>query len=131
MPWTSDQGSGNSGQQTLSFNTDIPGSNTTKFNYFHVSSMMPGALGPIAAPPPGCGVLPYTSGGAAGKAVYDTCTSISWTLDANLAATENFGIIGNMRNFQLRVIISDGGESAWKDASAAPDFPPMNSSVHR
>lgn len=109
--WTSDQGAKDSGQQTLSFNTDISGSNTTKFNYFHVLPMVAGALGPIATPPAGCGVLPYTSGDAAGKAVYDSCTNISWTLDANLAATENFGIIGNT--------------SIPRDSSVPPG-PPLN-----
>jgi hypothetical protein len=51
--------------------------------------------------PPYCpagftGVVPYRHGPAAGKAVYD-CNVLNrntWVLDANLAATENFGITG-------------------------------------
>jgi hypothetical protein len=85
--WTRDSGS--SGQLTFSFNTGLSGSNTTKYNYFHVLPMTKGLLGPI---PQGKGVVPYLSGPAAGKAVYDTITGESWVLDANLPAENNFGV---------------------------------------
>jgi hypothetical protein len=42
----------------------------------------------------GDGVLLYTSGVAAGKAVYDSRTGVSWPIDANLASREMFGIKG-------------------------------------
>ena len=45
-------------------------------------------LGPI---PPGKGVVPYLSGPAAGRAVYDKVTGLSWTLNANLPAENTFG----------------------------------------
>jgi hypothetical protein len=90
--WTSDLGANNSGEVTFSFNTDLSGANTTRYNYFPV---LPMALGPIGKPPEGTGVLPYTTGPAAWKAVYDTHTGISWPLDANLAAVENFGVTGS------------------------------------
>jgi hypothetical protein len=88
--WTLGQNSG--GEVTFSFNTGLTGANTTKYNYFHV---LPMTLTPIGAPPSGSGVLPYLTGPAAGKAVFDTNTGISWTLDANLAATNRFGLTGD------------------------------------
>jgi hypothetical protein len=85
--WTADTNNG--GEATFSFNTGIRGGNTTQYNFFHVLPMTKTVLGPV---PAGTGVLPYQSGPAAGKAVYDTTTGISWTLNANLPAVENFGV---------------------------------------
>jgi hypothetical protein len=79
----------NGGEATFSFNTGLGGSNTTKYNFFHVLPMTRTVLGPL---PEGSGVLPYSSGPAAGKAVYDTYTGISWTSNANLPAFDNFGV---------------------------------------
>jgi hypothetical protein len=77
------------GEVTFSFNTGIRGENTMKYNLFHVLPMTRTALGPT---PMGTGVLPYRSGPAAGKAVYDTVTGLSWPLNANLPAFDNFGV---------------------------------------
>jgi hypothetical protein len=87
--WTTDSDAG--GEVTFSFNTGLNGANTTKYNYFHVLPMTKDVLG---TPPSGTGVLPYASGIAAGKAVYDNNTGLSWTLDANLAAEETFSVSG-------------------------------------
>jgi hypothetical protein len=88
--WTSDANSG--GEVTFSFNTGLSGANTTKYNYLHV---LPMVQGPIGAPPPGSGIVPYTGDSpAAGKAVYDTITKTTWSLFANLAADYNFGVTG-------------------------------------
>jgi hypothetical protein len=84
--WTTDSGAG--GQTTFTFNTGLHGENTTKYNYFHVLPMTKALLGPV---PPGAGVVPYLSGPGAGKAVYDTNTGVSWPLNANLPAENNFG----------------------------------------
>jgi hypothetical protein len=88
--WTTDTNSG--GQVTFSFNTGIDGSNTTKYNYFHVLPVTHESLG---TPASGSGIVPFISGSGAGKAVYDTHWGVSWTLDANLAAAEKFGVKGN------------------------------------
>jgi hypothetical protein len=85
--WAADQNGG--GEVTFSFNTGIGGANTTKYNLFHVLPMTRTALGPL---PIGTGVLPYRMGPAAGKAVYDTVTGLSWTLNANLPVFDNFGV---------------------------------------
>jgi len=89
--WTSDSNDG--GEVTFSFNTGRSGSNTTKYNYFHVLPMTHEALGALPAGP---GVQFYTSGPAAGKAVYDTGTGLSWVLNANLAQFEHFGVTGTI-----------------------------------
>jgi len=87
--WTSDANpDSTAGQVTFSFNTGLHGSNTTKYNFLHVLPMTASVLGPL---PPGRGVIPYFFGPGAGKAVYDTNTGLSWTLDANLPAHKNFG----------------------------------------
>jgi hypothetical protein len=87
--WAADANSG--GQATFSFNTGLSGGNTTKYNFFHVLAVTPTVLGPL---PTGQGVLPYDSGPAAGRAVYDTLTGLSWTSNANLPAFNNFGVTG-------------------------------------
>lgn len=40
------------------------------------------------------GLITVTTGSAAGKAVYDDVTNLTWLKDANLAATESFGVSG-------------------------------------
>ena len=110
--WTSTLGNDN-GEATFSFNTQLHGSNTTTYNYFYVLPMTKGSLG---TPPCCSGVLPYTSGPAAGLAVYDTTTGYSWALDANLAASNNFGVSGtttitssvNNMTYVVPLIDSDG-----------------------
>jgi hypothetical protein len=92
--WTADPGPGTSGEFTFSFNTGIRGANTVKYNFFHALPMTTDVLGPL---PPGTGVLPYLSGPGAGRAVYDTHTGLSWPLDANLPAFDNFGVTGTIQ----------------------------------
>lgn len=84
-------GSDGGGEKTFAFTIGLRFSNTTKYNYFHMLPMVDGAIG---TPPGGSGVIPYTSGPAAGKAVYDSISGLSWTLDANLAAVRDFGVRG-------------------------------------
>jgi len=86
--WTAKPGDA-SNEYTFSFNTGVSFENTTKYNFFHVLPATKSVLGPI---PAGSGVLPYLSGPAAGKAVYDTGTGLSWTLDANLPAVNAFHV---------------------------------------
>src|SRR5260370_42322868 len=50
--------------------------------------------GAIGKPPAGSGVVPYTTGPAAGKAVYDVHAGRTWALDANLTRSNSFGISG-------------------------------------
>ena len=87
--WSRTPQQGDSGYSTFSFNTGDGGANTTKFNFLHVLPATKDVLGSVSTGPGA--VLPYTSGPGAGKAVFDSLTGLSWTLDANLAATQNFG----------------------------------------
>jgi hypothetical protein len=89
--WTAKPG--DHGQYTFSFDTDVSFENTTKYNYFHVLPMTRSLLGPV---PAGTGVLPYLVGPAAGRAVYDSNTGLSWALDANLPAATAFGTAGTV-----------------------------------
>jgi Protein of unknown function (DUF1566) len=85
--------SGVAGQATFSFNIGIAFANTIKYNYLHVLPMRHGVIGTTI--PTGKGiVVPYSSGSAAGMAVYDKSTQITWVLDANLAASSHFGVSG-------------------------------------
>ncbi len=85
--------SGAAGQATFSFNIGIAFANTVRYNFMHVLPMRHGVIG--AKTPTGSGtVVPYTSGSAAGMAVYDQHTQITWVLDANLAASSSFGVSG-------------------------------------
>lgn len=80
---------GGGGYSTFSFNTGDKGSNTINYNFFHVLPVTKDVLGTVPAGP---GIVrPYISGPGAGKAVLDTNTQLSWTLNANLAAIDNFG----------------------------------------
>ncbi len=131
--WTGDSDGG--GERTFSFATGVRGSNTTKYNYMHVLPMVPGA---IDTPPDGEGVLPYTRGSAAGKAVYDAHTGMSWVLDANLASSHIFGITGtttitsNVNSTALTVPLIDAagtmlfdtahGQGGWLDAMNAANY---------
>lgn len=123
--WTQDTNSG--GEVTMSFLSALQGANTTKYNYLHVLPMATGAIG---TPPTGSGVLPYTNGTASGKAVYDTNTGISWTLDANLAASMNFGLTGtttitsNVNGNVLTVPLIDvDGAMLYGTAVGTPPLP--------
>jgi hypothetical protein len=86
--WTSDSDPV-AGEVTFSFNTGLHGANTTKYNFLHVLPVTSSVLGPL---PRGRGVNFYLGGPGAGRAVYDSNTGLSWTLDANLPARDNFGV---------------------------------------
>ena len=87
--WTSQPQGG--GEKTFSFLTDLTGSNTTQENFFYVLPMITGTIGITES---GSGLVPYISSPAAGKAIYDTATNLTWVLDADLAASKDFGITG-------------------------------------
>ena len=90
-------GTSNGGQEVYSFDNGIQGGTTINDTYFYILPMVPGAIG--TAPSCSSGgaiVVPYTSGPAAGNAVYDCATGFTWPSDANLPASNPFGITGNL-----------------------------------
>ena len=90
-------GSDNGGQEVLSFSAGIQGGVTTQDNYFYTLPMIPGALGiPPSCSSGGPTVVPYTAGPAAGSAVYDCNTKYTWAADGNMAASNVYGISGNV-----------------------------------
>ncbi|MBV9180308.1 MAG: DUF1566 domain-containing protein [Acidobacteria bacterium] len=93
--WSATQG-GQTGQQTYSFLTGQSGSNTTQFNLFHVLAMHRGLLSGSSVQSGARGLSKYAGGPAAGLAVYDAASGISWLLDANLAAIQPFGVSGSV-----------------------------------
>ncbi|HYM21845.1 MAG TPA: hypothetical protein VEU08_01495, partial [Vicinamibacterales bacterium] len=131
--WSSDSG-GSQGEHTFSFATDAHFTNTTKYNFLHVLPMAAGAIG---TPPAGSGLLPYTDGPAAGKAVYDSLTGFSWALDGNLASTHRFGVSSTTtittddgRVLTVPLVDADGamlfdtanGPGGWIDAMNAANY---------
>jgi hypothetical protein len=89
--WSATQG-GQTGQQTFSFLSGQSGSNTTDFNLLHILAMHRGTLSGSSLQSGATGISEYASGPAAGMAVYDIPSAISWLFDANLAATQTFNI---------------------------------------
>ena len=89
-------GTSNGGQEVFSFSAGIQAGVTINDNYFYVLPMVAGAIGTAPVCPAGAGVVAYTSGPAAGNAVYDCKTGYTWAANANLAATNNFGIAGSV-----------------------------------
>ncbi len=84
------------GQEVFSFAAGIQGGVTTQDNYFYTLPMIPGAIGT----PPSCSasgpVVPYTTGPAAGSAVFDCSTKYTWAADGNLPASNAYGITGTV-----------------------------------
>ena len=113
-------GTSNGGQETFSFANGIQGGNTINDTYFYVLPMVAGAIGTPPACPAG-GVVPYTSGPASGSAVYDCNTGYTWPADANLAASNPFGITGNVTiNNPARTITApkiSGGAMLYQTAT--------------
>jgi hypothetical protein len=124
--WASGTNSG--GEITYSFATDHGGANTTKYNFFYVLPMVPGAIGtPPSCPPGSPGVLPYTSPPAAGEALYECDNGHTWPVDASLAKKRKFGDTGTttisayggreltvpLINPSGAMLFGDGTEPAW------------------
>jgi hypothetical protein len=78
---------------TYNFTNHERGRKTTKGNYFHVLPMVVGSIGPK---PEGSGLVPYTTGDAAGLAVYDSVYHVTWPLDGALATSKNYLISGTV-----------------------------------
>lgn len=90
-------GTNNGGQEMFSFANGIQGGTTINDTYYYVLPMVAGAIGtaPVCSAN-GATVVPYTTGPASGNAVYDCNTGFTWPADANLAASNAFGIAGNI-----------------------------------
>lgn len=89
--------SGGGEQDVFSFSAGIQGGVTIQDNYFYILPMIPGAIGtPPSCSANGATVVPYTSGPAAGNAVYDCNTKYTWAADGNIASSNALGITGTV-----------------------------------
>ena len=106
------QTSGNSGgYATFSFNTGFQDSNTP-FNFMYVLPMIPGKLpGTPAATGQGLQVNP------GGQTVYDPETNVTWLANANLAATNTFGLPTCTNENTPRLCVGQDGAMSWDSAS--------------
>jgi len=90
-------GTNNGGQEMFAFGNGQQGGTTINDTYYYVLPMVTGSIGtPPYCPPGFTGVLPYTEGPAAFRAVFDCNTHYTWPSNANLAAVEDFGITGTI-----------------------------------
>jgi uncharacterized protein (TIGR03437 family) len=82
--WSQSPGAG--GNATLSFNSGFQGANTVD-NFLYALPMIPGK---ISGTPPATGNGLEVNPG--GQTVYDPVTNVTWLANANLAATNTFGL---------------------------------------
>ncbi|HXQ17901.1 MAG TPA: hypothetical protein VN814_25055 [Caulobacteraceae bacterium] len=92
-------GSRGGGQEMFSFVNNIKGGTTKNDIYYYVLPKYLGYVGSSTAPP--CKqnaptVSVYSSGEAAGQAIYDCATQTTWPIDANLAETHRRGFSGTV-----------------------------------
>ncbi|HEV3333278.1 MAG TPA: hypothetical protein VG096_19960 [Bryobacteraceae bacterium] len=118
--WTQTPNGG--GQEVYSFSNGMQGGVTTEFPYYYALPMVPGPIVDAPHCHSGSGMVPYTTGPAAGKAVFDCATKYTWAADGNLAAQENFGITGDVtivsnRGVTFRVPAIDGGAMLFSTAN--------------
>jgi hypothetical protein len=97
--WTAASG-GLAGKRIFSFASGMADATTTSDSYYYVLPVVPQTYGPIGGERPRCpagsAVVLYTEGPAANQAVYDCSTGDSWPANANLAASNAFGLTGNV-----------------------------------
>jgi uncharacterized protein (TIGR03437 family) len=104
---TPDQNTG-SGYYTFSFATGFQGSNSIP-NYLYVLPMLPGK---VTAP----------------QTFYDSTSNVTWSADANLAATNTFGIAPCKTQTNPKPCVSADGAMDWN--SAAQFIANMNTAAY-
>lgn len=99
------------GYFTLSFNSGFKGANTAP-NFLYVLPMIPGKLsGTPVATGKGLEVNP------GGLTVYDPVTNVTWLADANLAATNTFGLPYCTSVTTPAICLNQDGAMTWDSAS--------------
>ena len=108
--WSQTSGT-SGGYATFSFNTGFQDSNTP-FNFMYVLPMIPGKLpGTPAATGQGLQVNPDS------QTVYDPETDVTWLANANLAATNTFGLPTCTNENTPRLCVGQDGAMSWDSAS--------------
>lgn len=98
------------GRSTFSFNIGFQGSNTTP-NYMYVLPMIQGRI-PGTPAPSGDGL--QTNPG--GQSVYDPVADVTWAANANLAATNTFGLPLCTKQGTPNVCVNADGAMNWDSA---------------
>ncbi len=109
--WSSSNGaSPENGNAAFSFTTGWIGANTLP-NFLYLLPMIPGKIpGTPAATGTGLQVNP------GGQSVYDPVTDITWVADANLAATNAFGLSLCTTPTSPALCVAQDGAMAWDSA---------------
>jgi hypothetical protein len=102
---------GGIGYGTFSFNTGIQGSNT-KPNFLYALPMIPGKI-PGTPPASGNG-LQVNPGG---QTVYDPVANVTWLANANLAATNAFGLPPCTAPGKPQMCVNQDGAMNWDSAA--------------
>jgi hypothetical protein len=107
----SQSGTGAHGYSTFSFNNGWVGSNTAE-NFLYVLPMIPGKLpGAPAATGTGLQVSP------GGQTVYDPVADVTWLANADLAATNSFGLPSCTSPTHPKPCVEQDGAMDWDSAS--------------
>ena len=108
--WSQTSAGGN-GYASFSFNSGFQGANTAP-NFLYVLPMIPGRLpGAPAAAGTGLEVDP------GGQTVYDPLTNVTWLANANLAASDSFGLPRCITPTSPTVCVNQDGAMTWNAAT--------------
>jgi uncharacterized protein (TIGR03437 family) len=120
--WSQSDAGQNEGNSTFSFATGWQGANTLP-NFLYLLPMIPGKM--RGAPPASGTDLQVNPGG---QTVYDPMTNITWLANANLAATNTFGLPLCTSPTSPALCVAQDGSMAW--ASAIQFLANMNSAAY-
>jgi len=109
--WSATNAGANEGNATFSFATGWQGANTLP-NFLYLLPMIPGKIpGTPRAAGTGLQVNP------GGQSVYDPVTNITWVANANLAATNAFGLPSCTTPTSPALCVAQDGTMTWNSAS--------------
>jgi uncharacterized protein (TIGR03437 family) len=109
--WSQTTPPNNTGHGTFSFNSGFQGSNTTP-NYLYVLPMIQGK---ISGTPSATGTRLQVNPG--GQTVFDPVTNVTWLANANLAATNAFGLPTCKNQGSPDPCVNADGAMNWTSAS--------------
>jgi hypothetical protein len=109
--WSGTEPPDSTGRATFSFSSGFHGSNTLP-NYLYVLPMIQGRIAGTPAPS-GTG-LQVNPGG---QSIYDPVSDVTWTANANLAATNAFGLPACTKQGTPNLCVSADGAMNWNSAA--------------
>ncbi|MGD0869754.1 MAG: IPT/TIG domain-containing protein [Bryobacteraceae bacterium] len=109
--WSQTTPPNGTGYGTFSFNSGFQGSNTAP-NFLYALPMI---AGKISGTPPATGTGLEVNPG--GQTVYDPVTNVTWLANANLAASNTFGLPPCKDQSSPNICVNQGGAMNWNSAS--------------